>query len=351
MTAREKILPLLEEKGADCALFLDEVSIRWLTRFAASDGAAVVDRTGVRLLVDPRYYAAARDAKAAGRLFDDVCPEPFSGGLLAALASLSGRRVLLDSARVTVRTAERLRGPVGGGELLFCDDVCGLARRVKDAFELDCIRRAQAVTDAAFAHILASCARLTETQVAAELEYFCRRSARTAWRLRPSPSREQSAYPHGVPGDVRCERVLTRISARAWRHCSDMTRTVVLGRATPEMKRIYDTVLTAQEKAIAAVRGGVPCSAVDAAARTHIDACGYAGLFGHSTGHSLGLEIHERPAFSAACADPAAPGTVMTVEPGVYVEGLGGVRIEDMVLVTEMGCENLTRSPKQLIEL
>lgn len=80
MTAREKILPLLEEKGADCALFLDEVSIRWLTRFAASDGAAVVDRTGVRLLVDPRYYAAAKDAKAAGRLFDDVCPEPFSGG-------------------------------------------------------------------------------------------------------------------------------------------------------------------------------------------------------------------------------------------------------------------------------
>ena len=118
MTAREKILPLLEEKGADCALFLDEVSIRWLTRFAASDGAAVVDRTGVRLLVDPRYYAAAKDAKAAGRLFDDVCPEPFSGGLLAALASLSGRRVLLDSSRVTVRTAERLRGPVVG-ELLF----------------------------------------------------------------------------------------------------------------------------------------------------------------------------------------------------------------------------------------
>ena len=120
------------------------------------------------MVVDPHGRAAAgrspllrggKDAKAAGRLFDDVCPEPFSGGLLAALASLSGRRVLLDSARVTVRTAERLRGPVGGGELLFCDDVCGPARRVKDAFELDCIRRAQAVTDAAFAHILASCAR------------------------------------------------------------------------------------------------------------------------------------------------------------------------------------------------
>ena len=355
MTAREKILPLLEEKGADCARFLDEVSIRWLTRFAASDGAAVVDRTGVRLLVDPRYYAAAKDAKAAGRLFDDVCPEPFSGGLLAALASLSGRRVLLDSARVTVRTAERLRGPVGG-ELLFCDDVCGPARRVKDAFELDCIRRAQAVTDAAFAHILGFLRPgLTETQVAAELEYFCRRSGADGMAFETiAVSGNKSAYPHGVPGDVplSANAFLTMdFGARVDGYCSDMTRTVVLGRATPEMKRIYDTVLTAQEKAIAAVRGGVPCSAVDAAARTHIDACGYAGLFGHSTGHSLGLEIHERPAFSAACADPAAPGTVMTVEPGVYVEGLGGVRIEDMVLVTETGCENLTRSPKQLIEL
>ena len=355
MTAREKILPLLEEKGADCALFLDEVSIRWLTRFAASDGAAVVDRTGVRLLVDPRYYAAAKDAKAAGRLFDDVCPEPFSGGLLAALASLSGRRVLLDSARVTVRTAERLRGPVGG-ELLFCDDVCGPARRVKDAFELDCIRRAQAVTDAAFAHILGFLRPgLTETQVAAELEYFCRRSGADGMAFETiAVSGNKSAYPHGVPGDVplSANAFLTMdFGARVDGYCSDMTRTVVLGRATPEMKRIYDTVLTAQEKAIAAVRGGVPCSAVDAAARTHIDACGYAGLFGHSTGHSLGLEIHERPAFSAACADPAAPGTVMTVEPGVYVEGLGGVRIEDMVLVTETGCENLTRSPQQLIEL
>ena len=355
MTAREKILPLLEEKGADCALFLDEVSIRWLTRFAASDGAAVVDRTGVRLLVDPRYYAAAKDAKAAGRLFDDVCPEPFSGGLLAALASLSGRRVLLDSARVTVRTAERLRGPVGG-ELLFCDDVCGPARRVKDAFELDCIRRAQAVTDAAFAHILGFLRPgLTETQVAAELEYFCRRSGADGMAFETiAVSGNKSAYPHGVPGDVplSANAFLTMdFGARVDGYCSDMTRTVVLGRATPEMKRIYDTVLTAQEKAIAAVRGGVPCSAVDAAARTHIDACGYAGLFGHSTGHSLGLEIHERPAFSAACADPAAPRTVMNVEPGVYVEGLGGVRIEDMVLVTETGCENLTRSPKQLIEL
>lgn len=167
-------------------------------------------------------------------------------------------------------------------------------------------------------------------------------------------SGNKSAYPHGVPGVVplSANAFLTMdFGARVDGYCSDMTRTVVLGRATPEMKRIYDTVLTAQEKAIAAVRGGVPCSAVDAAARTHIDACGYAGLFGHSTGHSLGLEIHERPAFSAACADPAAPGTVMTVEPGVYVEGLGGVRIEDMVLVTETGCENLTRSPKQLIEL
>ena len=356
MTAREKLLPLLEEKGADCALLLDEVSIRWLTRFAASDGAAVVDRTGVRLLVDPRYYAAAKDAAAARLLPADVHPEPFTGGLLAALASLTDRKVLVDSGRLTVRTAERLRGLLSGGELLFCDDVCGPSRRVKADYELDCIRRAQRITDGAFEHILGFIRPgVTETEVAAELEYFCRRNGADGMAFETiAVSGKKSAYPHGVPGDVALTEnafLTMDIGARVDGYCSDMTRTVVLGRATDEMKHIYQTVLDAQEKAIAAVRGGVLCSEVDAAARSHIDENGYAGLFGHSTGHSLGLEIHERPAFSAVCDENIGPGTVMTVEPGIYVEGLGGVRIEDMVLVTKTGCEDLTHSPKALIEL
>lgn len=284
MTAREKILPLLEEKGADCALFLDEVSIRWLTRFAASDGAAGRRPHGVRLLVDPRYYAAAKDAKAAGRLFDDVCPEPFSGGCSPRSPPFRAGGCCWIPARVTVRTAERLRGPVGG-ELLFCDDVCGPARRVKDAFELDCIRRAQAVTDAAFAHILGFLRPgLTETQVAAELEYFCRRSGADGMAFETiAVSGNKSAYPHGVPGDVplSANAFLTMdFGARVDGYCSDMTRTVVLGRATPEMKRIYDTVLTAQEKAIARRAGRRAVRAVRRRRRGTLSTpCGYAGLF------------------------------------------------------------------------
>ena len=356
MTAREKIIGVLDAHGADCALFLDDVSRQYLTRFAFTDGAVVADRNGTRMLVGSRYFFAAKDAAARGALFDDVQPELFESSLIDALSPLNGKRVLLDSGRITVRMLERLRASLPGSEFVTADGVCDEARRIKDGFELERIKRAQSITDAAFAHILTVIKRgMTEKQVAAELEYFCRRSGADGMAFDTiAVSGLKSAYPHGVPGDEPLSDnafITMDFGAKVDGYCSDMTRTVVLGKADGRMKEIYATVLEAQRRAIEAVHAGVTGAQVDGAARSYIDGAGYRGAFGHSTGHSLGLEIHERPAFSSANHEPVAAGTVMTAEPGIYIEGVGGVRIEDMVVVTDGGCEDLTASPKELIEL
>ena len=134
-------------------------------------------------------------------------------------------------------------------------------------------------------------------------------------------------------------------------YCSDMTRTVVLGKADDDMKKVYNTVLEAQEKALAVIKAGITGKEADAAARDHINACGFEGAFGHSLGHSLGMEIHEGPNFAWSYDKPIPAGVVMSVEPGIYLGGKYGVRIEDIVYVTDNGCENLTSSKKVLIEI
>ena len=161
--------------------------------------------------------------------------------------------------------------------------------------------------------------------------------------------------PHGVPTDkplAAGDFFTLDFGAKKDGYCSDMTRTVAIGHADDEMRRVYDTVLRAQQAGLAAVRAGIPCREVDAAARRVIEeAADCRGCFGHSLGHSLGLEIHESPNFSPLSKDTAEAGNVLSVEPGVYLEGRFGVRIEDIVCVTESGCEDLTHSPKELIVL
>ena len=160
--------------------------------------------------------------------------------------------------------------------------------------------------------------------------------------------------PHGVPTDktvARGDFITMDFGCLVGGYCSDMTRTVAVGEVTDEQRMIYDTVLRAQLAAIAAVRPGEVCRVVDAAARDIIADAGYGACFGHTTGHSLGLEIHEDPRFGRGDETACEPGMVMTAEPGIYLEGRFGVRIEDMVLVTKDGCEDLTHSDKSLIIL
>ena len=231
-------------------------------------------------------------------------------------------------------------------------------RSLKDESEIAAIRKAQSITDAAFLEILDFIKPgKTEKEIAAYLEYCMRRLGADGLAFETiAAGGPNSAMPHAVPGDRPLQQgdFFTMDYGAAWGgYCSDMTRTVAIGEPTDEMRKVYETVLAAQLTGIGKAVAGVSCRAVDAAARDFIYGAGYEGCFGHSLGHSVGIEIHELPGFSPS-ADPgvtAREGMVITVEPGIYLEGRFGVRIEDMVWFSPDGTKDLTNSSKELIIL
>jgi Xaa-Pro aminopeptidase len=241
-------------------------------------------------------------------------------------------------------------------EFGFITDVCLKHRRVKTEAEIKKIRKAQKITDDAFSFVLTLINEdRTEVEIASEIEHFMRKSGADGLAFDTiAVSGKNSSLPHGVPTTsklVKDSFFTMDYGAKVDGYCSDMTRTVVLGKADDEMKRIYNTVLTAQSEAMKFIRAGVSCKDADAVARKVISDAGYGEYFSHSLGHSLGLEIHELPSLSTKSEDILVSGNIVTVEPGIYIPGRYGVRIENMVLVTENGCENLTHSDNSLIEI
>ncbi|MBQ8416054.1 MAG: aminopeptidase P family protein [Clostridia bacterium] len=349
---------LLTEKGFDAAIVSDQMNQRYLSGFDFQDGTVLVTRKKAYLLTDFRYIEAA--VAQVGPEFEVLTPEE---GHLACIGSL-----LSDHACQTVLTeeeslscsqyakyTEKLQGfSLSGGASRLLSDL----RLCKDDMELETIARAQAVTDAAFAHILGQMTpEMTEIDVALELEFFMRRNGAEAIAFETiAVSGSNSSRPHGVPRPVRLEKgfLTMDFGARVDGYCSDMTRTVVLGQADAEMKRLYQTVLKAQTKALAAACEGAVCKELDRIARDIIDGEGYRGCFGHSLGHGVGMLVHENPRLSPG-ADPASKlqrGHVVTFEPGIYLNGKYGCRIEDMVAIRNDGAvHNFTHSPKELIEL
>lgn len=350
-----KLYGKIAEKGFDGAIFLDEVSQHWLTGFASTDGMVLVGEKETLLLTDSRYIEAAQKG-----VNPDVRATLYERSLTDAAAQYASsqgmKKICYDGGRLTVAQLKKLEKAFEGVELADLPGVCEELRQIKTPAEIANIRAAQQITDAAFTHICSVLHRgMTELEVAAELEYFMRKNGADGLAFETiAVSGPKSSLPHGVPGNV----VLTEnafltmdFGARYNGYCADMTRTVVLGKASDEMRTIYETVLKAQEAVIAMLRPGVTGKEADAAARDIITAAGYGKCFGHSTGHSVGLEIHEEPRASARSENVFVPGQLLTDEPGIYLEGRFGVRIEDLLLVTETGCEDLTKSVKTLIEL
>ena len=351
-----KVFADISQKGYDCALFLDEISQHYLSDIHTTDGAVIVSKDETALITDSRYFEMAE----TGELSPDVRPILFRRPLYDEIAdylnAAGAKKVCLDPGLVTVKQVESLKAKCGGVEFGYESDVCLKFRRVKTEKEIENIKAAQAITDATFAHILGFInADRTELEVAAEMEYFMRCHGASGLAFDTiAVSGKKSSMPHGVPGDVKLtvNSFFTMDFGAAYKqYCSDMTRTVVLGKASDEMKRVYNTVRTAQAEGMKFIKAGVRAADADKIARDIIAEAGYGEYFGHSLGHSLGLEIHERPAVSPRSDDVLVAGNVVTVEPGIYLPGKFGVRIENMVLVTENGCENLTNSPRELIEL
>jgi len=229
-------------------------------------------------------------------------------------------------------------------------------RQIKSKEELEIIRTGQAITDAGFAHMLTQLeAGKKERDLAIELETFMRKQGASGIAFSTIlVSGANSSLPHGVPGEKLLEKgdfVTMDFGAAYGGYCTDMTRTVAIGHATDEMKLVYNTVLEAQLMALKEIKAGKICGDIDKIARDHIYSKGYEGCFGHSLGHSFGIDVHETPGFAPGNTTVLQPGMMLSVEPGIYLPDKFGVRIEDTIYVTEDGCINITNSPKELIIL
>lgn len=360
MSRIKKLQAKMAERACEAVLVSSEINQRYLTGFPYTDGYMLVLPDTAYLLADFRYIEAARAAVTDGDC-RVVMPDCSMVRYVASL--LEEHRVkslFYEEETLSCAMLERFRDffpkevELTSGASKMLDGL----RLLKDADEIECIKRAQKITDDAFSHILNYITpERTEIEVALELEFFMRShgSEGTAFDT-IAVSGAASALPHGVPRPVKLEKGFFTMDfgARVDGYCADMTRTVVLGKADPDMKRLYDTVLCAQRAALEAAREGIPCCEMDKIARTVIDEAGYKGCFGHSLGHGVGLYIHEAPRFSASApADSLlSRGHVVTVEPGIYIEGKYGCRIEDMITVLPDGTVyDFTKSPKDLIEL
>ncbi len=351
-TRADRVVAALAEREGegelDALLVTGLVNVRWLTGFTGSNALVVLGRDGTRrFLTDFRYGSQARD-----QVGDAFAHEIAQDLLERAAEGLAGSgRVGFDDAQVTVRQHAKLAGLgldlVGAGGLV--EDL----RAIKDPAELERIRAAARLADAAFTEVVdAGLVGRTERDVALDLEVAMRRRGAEAVSFPPIVAAgAHGALPHAAPRDVPIPAgtlVTIDWGAQLDGYASDCTRTVATGDLYPRDREVYDLVLRAQEAALAAVRPGPEGREVDAVARAVIDGAGHAEHFGHGLGHGVGMEVHEGPRLSKLGETPLAAGHVVTVEPGVYVPGQVGVRIEDLVAVTPDGHEVLSTLPKAL---
>ena len=343
-------------QAADALVLTNLANGRWLSGFSGS--AMIVVLTGDDLLVitDGRYATQAPAELAAagceGRVI--IANRADDQRAAAAAAVAGGGRIALEADHVSWSRYRRFAGDwFAGAELVPAVGTIERLRRRKSPGEVDRMAAAAAVADAALAEALGRLVeRPTEAEVAAELDYLMRRGGATGSAFDTIVAAgPNSALPHARPGPRRIEAgdlVVIDFGAIIDGYRSDMTRTVCVGEPNPPGGRVYEVVREAQQAGVEAVADGVACTEVDAACREVIEAAGWGDAFLHSTGHGVGLDIHEAPSLSSRSDEVLGTGEVVTVEPGVYLAGTGGVRIEDTVVVTPDGCRALTCSPKTL---
>lgn len=340
-----------------CAVFLSPINRRYLTNFRSSDGVVLVTKEKAYLYLDSRYFEMAELAQKSGMIPSEleILPARFTKDFSEMSKEGKVKTAFFEDRYLTVARLRNMEASYPDTRFEPIGDRIEQMRTVKTEEEIGRIRAAQALAEEAYLYILP---RLetgrTEKAVAAELEYYMKLHGGGASFGTICVSGTRSSLPHGAPTMEPIGKnvfVTMDFGCLLDGYCSDMTRTVCVGKATDEMKLVYNTVLQAQEAAIAAVRAGVTGKVVDAAARDLIAAAGYGDYFGHSTGHGIGLEVHEAPSFSTRAENPTPEGAVLSVEPGIYLPGKFGVRIEDLVVVRKDGAENLNATSKKLLEL
>jgi len=342
----------------EVALIFSGVSRHYLSGFRSSDGVLLVTEKSAFLYLDSRYFEMAQIQQKKGLISSEVVlrPTPYTPDFKALYEKGKAERIYLEDGNLTYRQWNGLGKAYPNSRLLPLEDRITCFRIVKTAEEIRRVAEAQRLAEEAFSYVLPRLKRgRTEVEIAAELEWYMKSHGASGPSFETiCVSGSRSSLPHGRAGNTPIgDGFLTMdFGCVLDGYCSDMTRTVCLGKATEKMRLVYDTVLQAQQRALDIIKAGVKCSEVDFAARDYIEReNGFKGCFGHGLGHSLGLEIHEEPRFSPLCDHIAQPGNILSVEPGIYIEGKFGVRIEDVVIIGENGYEDITRSPKHLIIL
>lgn len=341
----------LNERALDAVLIIGEKNQRYALGFPFTDGAVIVARSGAWLLTDSRYIEAAE--KAAGD-FAEVVMFDGGKGLTEHIKDIIAREHIkkLGAEEESLAHAEFARYEAALGLTLEpAQAIFKTLRSAKNDEELAAMRQAQAISEAALAETLPLIRPgMSEREIAAELVYRMLRHGAEGNSFDPIViTGKKTSMPHGVPGDELVadgDFVTMDFGCLKDGYCSDMTRTVAVGHATDEMKNIYSTVLEAQLAGIAAARAGIPGCEIDKAARDVIAAAGYGEYFGHGFGHSLGLDIHEWPNANPRGKDIMPVGAVVSAEPGIYLPGKFGVRIEDVMILRENGAEVITKAPK-----
>ncbi len=355
MTRLDRALAKLAGGELDALYITKEINQRYMTDFAFTDGHVLITREKSYVITDFRYIEAAR-AHVVGD-YEIIMPDWRSGDYLLDLCrknhvdTLGFEEDSLSYAGFKSLT-ERLPGIKLVGTRGFVEEL----RLYKEPGEVESVIAAQRIAERAFLELLPEIKRgMFESEIALELEYKMRKLGAEDKSFETiAVSGSASALPHGVPRNKPIEDGFFTFDFGALvnGYHSDMTRTVVVGRADEEMKRLYNTVLEAQLAAEAVITEGYRNADADKTARDIIEGAGYHGCFGHSLGHGVGLEIHEEPRLSSGAGEAVLQaGQIVTVEPGIYIEGKYGCRIEDMMLITEGGAEILTDCPKELIEL
>ncbi len=346
----ERFIKALPE-NVDAALLTADHSRQYLSGFDASDDMLFITKEKGYFLADFRYIEAV---KKNVKHMEAIMPEK---GMIATVNELIEKHgvktVAFEDREVTVANYELYKKHINA-ELVPMGQLVEVLRYTKDAAELESIKKAQAITDKTFEHLVNFIKPgMTEREVMIELQLTQARLGSEKDSFDPIVvSGKNSSLPHGVPTDKKIEYgdfVTLDFGAVIDGYHSDMTRTVAIGEPTEEMVKVYNTVLKAQLNALENVKVGLTGKECDAFARSVIEEAGYGKNFGHSLGHSVGLLIHELPGFSPKSKAIIEAGNVVTVEPGIYLEDKFGVRIEDMVYMTENGPINLTNSPKELI--
>ena len=337
----------------DALLVSDLTNLRWLTGFSGSNGWALVTRHGVTLVTDGRYGVQARNQMNSAGVHAAVLVGVTGAETLSHLAGLCAAHDTVSFEADHVSFAQHSRWAAAfDTELRATSGVVEAERRVKDPSEIEYMAEACRIADQALADVAPRLGEgLTEAQVRNLLEIRMRElgASGPSYDTIVATGPTNAALPHHRPTDTLIEpghTVIIDVGALVAGYHSDMTRSFVIGDPTPVQRELYELVLAAQSAGVAAVGPGVPASHLDAVCRNLISQAGYGDWFSHGTGHGVGLLIHEDPFINRVSEATLQVGDVVTVEPGVYREGFGGIRVEDLVVVTSDGCRILTASPK-----